>query len=239
VNLCYYYNADSGRLEPIGFNANALGSDARLSLAATYGDPVLQAAYVQEALRVSQPEYLADLRAELEAELSQAQQAVDAEYKDATLPWDALQERQAQIRHSLNPVQPVFAYLGSPELSSEGIVRVYVGNVLNLPVEIVGFDIHGATVLPPSREWLQGESAELLMGSDDQVVLRAFDPAQVPVIRYVAFDIPLAEIHRLDSELDFMQPLDVQVITRVLGLSATQMTLAQEGYPDVFVVGED
>jgi hypothetical protein len=239
VNLRYYYNADSDRLEPIGFNADALGSDARLSLAATYGDPDLQAAYAQEALRVSQPEYLEQLRADLETELLQVQQAVSAEHQDAELPWDALQERQAQIRRSLNPVQPVFAYLGSPELSSEGIVRVYVGNVLNLPVEIVGFDIHGATNLPPNREWLQGGSTELLIGSDDQVVLRAFDPAQVPVIRYVTFDLPLAEIHRLDSELDFMQPLDVQVITRVLGLSATQMTLAQEGVPDTFVVGED
>jgi hypothetical protein len=71
------------------------------------------------------------------------------------------------------------------------------------------------------------------------VVLWTFDPAQVPVIRYAAFDIPLSEIHRLDSELDFMQPLDVQVITRILGLSATQMTLAQEGVPDVFVGGGD
>jgi len=239
VNLRYYYNADPGRLEPIGFNANALGSDARLSLATTYGDPSLQAAYAREALRVSQPEYLADLRAELETELLRVQRAVDAEYKDATLLWAALQERQGQMRRSLNPVQPVFAYLGSPELSSEGIVRVYVGNVLNLPVEIVGFDIHGATVLPPNREWLQDKSAELLVDSDDQVVLRAFDPAQVPVIRYVTLDIPLAEIHRLDDELDFMQPVDVQVITRVLGLSTTQMTLAQEGVPDVFVVGGD
>ena len=239
VNLRYYYNAGSGRLEPIGFNANALGSEARLSLATTYGDPSLQAAYVQEALRVSQPEYLERLRAELEAELWQLQQAVDAEYKDATLPWAVLQERQEQIHRSLSPVQPVFTYLGSPELSSEGIVRVYVGNVLNLSVEIVGFDIQGATVLTPNREWLQDESAELLIGSDDQVVLRAFDPAQVPVIRYAAFDVPLAEIHRLDSELDFTQPVDVQVVTRVLGLSTTQMTLAQEGVPDVFVVGGD
>ena len=237
VNLRYYYNAGSGRLEPIGFDANALGSDARLSLATTYGDPSLQAAYVREALRVSQPEYLEQLRVELEAELLQVQQAVSAEHQDAELPWDALEERQAQVSRSLSPTQPVFAYLGSPELSSEGIVRVYVGNVLNLPVEIVGFDIHGATVLPPDREWLQDGSAELLMGSDDQVVLRAFDPARVPVIRYAAFDVPLAEIHRLDRELDFMQPLDVQVITRVLGLSTTQMTLAQEGVPDVFVVG--
>jgi hypothetical protein len=239
VNLRYYYNADSGRLEPIGFNADALGSEARPSLATTYDDPSLQAAYAREALRVSQPEYLEQLRTELETELLRLQRAVDAEYKDATLPWAALQERQEQIRRSLNPVQPVFAYLGSLELSSEGIVRVYVGNVLNLPVEIVGFDIQGATVLPPNREWLRDESAELLVGSDDQVVLRAFDPAQVPVIRYATFDLPLAEIHRLDSELDFMQPLDVQVVTRVLGLSMTQMTLAQEGVPDVFLVGGD
>jgi hypothetical protein len=239
VNLRYYYNADSDRLEPIGFNANALGSEARLSLATTYGDPSLQAAYAQEALRVSQPEYLDQLRAELEPELLQVQRAVSAERQEVALPWDTLQERQAQIRRSLNPVQPVFAYLGSPELSSEGIVRVYVGNVLNLPVEIVGFDIHGATVLPPNREWLQDESAELLTDFADLAVLRAFDPAQVPVIRYAIFDLPLAEIHRLDSELDFMQPLDVQVITRVLGLSTTQMTLAQEGVPDTFVVGGD
>jgi len=239
VNMRYYYNAETDRLEPIGFNANSLGSEARLSLATTYGDPNLQAAYAQEALRVSQPEYLDQLRAELETELLQVQQAVSAERQDAALPWDALQERQGQIRRSLNPVQPVFAYLGSPELSSEGIVRVYVGNVLNLPVELVGFDIHGATVLPPNREWLQYESAELLTDSADLVVLRAFDPAQVPVIRYVTFDLPLAEIHRLDSELDFMRPLDVQVITRVPGLSTTQMTLAQEGVPDTFVVGGD
>lgn len=237
VNLRYYYNADSGRLEPIGFDAGALGSRARLSLAATHGDPVLQAAYAQEALRVSQPEYVAQLRAELEPELRRLRQAVAPEHQDEELLWDELYERQELIRRSLNPVQPVLAYLGPAEMSSDGIVRVYVGNVLNVPVEIVGFDIHGATVLPANGEWLQDEPTGLLTGSADQIVLRAFAPAQVPVIRYVRFDVPLAEIHRVDAELDLMQALDVQVITRILGLSTTQMTLAQEGYPDAFVAG--
>jgi hypothetical protein len=239
VNLRYYYNVDTGRLEPIGFDANALGSGARLSPVATYGDPVLQAAYAQEALRVSQTEYLVQLRTELEPELLWLQEAVESEHRDAGLLWATLGERQEQIRRSLNPVQPVFAYLGPPEMSSDGIVRVYVGNTLNLPVEILGFDIHGATVLPANREWLQDESGGLLVGSADQIVLRGFAPAQAPVVRYVHFDLPLAEIHRVDDELDFMQPLDVQVITRILGLPTTQMTLAQEGYPDVFVAGGD
>jgi hypothetical protein len=236
VNLRYHYNSATDRLEPIGFNANPLSSDARLSLAATYGDLALQAAYVRGALRVSQPEYLDQLQTELEPEFQRLQQAVSAERRAIEPPWDQLRECQEQIRRSLNPVQPVFAYLGSPELAADGILRVEVGNVLNLPVEIVGFDIHGATVLPANRQWLQSGSDELLVDAADQVVLRALDATQAPVIRYARFDIPLAEIHRLDSELDFMQELDVQVVTCILGLSATQMTLAQRGYPDVLIV---
>jgi hypothetical protein len=238
VNLRYYYNPTTDRLEPIGFNANPLGSDERLPLAAAYGDPALQAAYVREALRISQPAYLTQLQAELEPEFQRLQQAVSAEREEIEPPWDQLRNRQEQIRRSLNPAQPVFAYLGSPELAADGILRVEVGNVLNLPVEIVGFDIHGATVLPVDRQWLQSESAELLTDSADPVVLRALDAGRTPVIRYARFDIPLSEIHRLDSKLDFMQELDVQVVTRILGLSTTQMTLAQPGYPDVFLVDD-
>jgi hypothetical protein len=237
VNLRYHYNQDSDRLEPIGVDGSALSSRARLSLAATYGDPILQATYAQEAQRASQPEYVDHLRAELEPELRRLQQAVASEHQDGVSLWDELYERQDQIRRSLNPVQPVLAYLGPPETSSEGIVRLYVGNVLNLPIEIVGFDIHGATVLPANREWVPGDPMELLAGAADHIVLRAFAPAQVQPVRYVRFDLPLTEIHRLDAELDWMQPLEVQVITRIWGLSTTQMTLAQEGYPGVLVTG--
>ncbi|MCP4544290.1 MAG: hypothetical protein GY832_44835 [Chloroflexi bacterium] len=235
VNLHYYYNPTSARLEPIGFNANALGSDARLSLTATYDDPALQAAYVREALRVSQPEYLDQLQTELESEYQSIRQTVRAEHQSTEPPWDKLRQRQKQMRRSLNPVQPVFAYLGSPSLAMSGTLRIEVANVLNLPVEIVGFDIHGATVLPANRQWLQAESNELFTDHTDITVLRAFDTAQAPVIRYARFDVPLVEIHRVDNELDFMQELDIQVITRILGLSSTQMTLARQGYPDILV----
>jgi hypothetical protein len=239
VNLHYYYNPVSARLEPIGHNANALGSDARLSLAATYDDPVLQAAYVLEALRISQPEYLAQLQTELGPDLQRMKQAVSTETKGIEPPWDELRARQEHIRRSLDPVRPVFAYLGSPTLAMSGTLRVDVGNVLNLPVEIVGFDIDGATFMPVDREWLQGESAELLTDHVDKVVLRALDTDRSAVIRYAHFDVRLADIQRLDSELDFVQELDVQVVTRILGLSTTHLTAARQGYPDVFVFSGD
>ena len=228
VNLHYYYNPTSARLEPIGFNARPLGSEARVSLAATYDDPVLQAAYVGEAARVSRAEYLDRLQAELEPEWERLRRALSAEYGELEPPWDELRRRQGQMRRSLDPVQPVFAALGSPTLAMSGTLRVEVGNVLNLPVEVVGFDIHGATVVEAKREWMAAESDGLLVDDGERVVLRAFDAARAPVIRYARFDIPLVEIHRLDEELDFMEEWDVQVVTRILGLSTTHLTLAQQ-----------
>ena len=242
VNLRYYYNPVSARLEPVGFNANALGTDARVSLAATYDDPSLQMAYVREAVRVSQPEYLDQLQAALEPEFRRLQRAVSTECRECASPWDQLRHRQEQMRRSLDPVQPVFAYLGPPELATEGIMRMDVANVLNLPVEIVGFDINGATFIPADRRWLHDESAELLADhtggvGEAGVVLRAFDATRVPVVRYAHFEIPLAKVQRLDSEIDFMQELNVQVATRIVGLSTTHLTLAAHGYPDLFATG--
>jgi hypothetical protein len=189
VNMRYYYDPASSRLEPVGYNANALGSAARVSLGATYGDPAIQAAYAREALRVSQPAYLAGLRTELEPELLRLQQAIQLEQKRVESLWAELSERQDQLGRSLDPVQPVFAYLGPPDTAS-GVVHVYVGNVLNLPVEIVELDIEGATVLPARRTWLADESAGLLASGVSGLVLTAFSPEQGPVVRYARLDVP-------------------------------------------------
>ncbi|MBN1313526.1 MAG: CotH kinase family protein [Anaerolineae bacterium] len=238
VNLRYYYNPTSDRLEPIGFNGDPLRTGERLSLAATYGDPILQAAYVEQALRISQPGYLDQLQAELEPEFQQLQHIVQAQAEGETLtpPWDELRRRQEQIQRSLDPVQPVFAYLGTPTQAMSGTLGIDVGNILNLPVEIVGFDINGATFLPAEREELSDESIELLTGHTDAIVLRALDVTRAPVIRYVHFDIQLADIRRLDNEIDFTQELEIRVVTRILGISATHLTRAQYGYPDVLIV---
>ncbi len=238
VNLRFYYNPTTDRLEPIGFNANPLSSDERISLAATYDDPILQAAYAKEAWRISQPEYLTELQTELGPEYDRLAEVVSPETGEIDFVWDELRRRQELIQLSLRPVQPVFAYLGPPELAMNGTVRIDVANVLNLPVEILGFDINGATFLPAQRHWLQDDSSAALIGDAEGVVLRALDKTRAPVIRFARFHVPLTEILRLDSETDFMQEMEVQVVTRVLGLRNERATPAQPGYPDVFN-GED
>jgi hypothetical protein len=234
VNLRFYYNPTTDRLEPVGFNANPLSSDGRISLAATYNDPILQAAYAKEAWRISQPEYLAELQTALALEYDHLAEVVSSETGAIEALWDELRQRQELIQRSLNPVQPVFAYLGPPDLAMNGTVRIDVANVLNLPVEVLGFDINGATFLPAQRRWLQDDSSAVLIGDADGVVLRAFDKTRAPVIRFARFHVPLTEILRLDKEIDFMREMEVQVVTRILGLQNEHATIAQPGYPDVF-----
>jgi hypothetical protein len=219
VNLRYYYRAEDGRLEPIGFNGNPLRGNGRVPLSATYNDPDLQAAYVRAAQEISQPDYLAQLQADLAEEWIRLATAVRGQ-TNTTPPWDALARRQDLMRQSLHPTQPVFAYLGPPELSSQAIVQIDVANVLNIPVEILGFDIDGATFLEPDEDWLiQGDS----------YTLPAFDGT---ALHYTRFHLPLLAMQ--DPELTFQQGNTIYVATRLLGQGDVIFTPARPGYPDPF-----
>jgi hypothetical protein len=229
-NLRYYYDPDTDRLEPIGFNGNPLSSEERLPLTAAYGDALLQAAYAREAERLSQPAYLAELESELGQELLRLHHVLRLENAEFALPWADLEKRQEQIRRSLNPIQPVFAYLGPPTMTISATIQIDVANVINLPVEVLGFDIDGATFLEADPAWLRtAESAELVSVLGNQIILSATGSR---LIRYVRFHLPTTEIIRLDQETDFVHPIEVNVATRILGLDGHQFTLAREGPPD-------
>jgi hypothetical protein len=230
VNLRYYYNPENGRLEPIAFNANPLSGDGRISLEATYGDPALQLAYSQAADQFGQPAYLEELQAALDAEWQTWQTAVRSEHQSQS-PWETLAQRQTLLRLSLAPLQPVFAYLGDPSLSMEAIIQVDVANILNLPVEILGFDIDGATFLEADPNWLQDSSQAPLLPDAGPVVLRAYN-TELDRLQFVRFHLPLTEIVRLDTELDFLQEPQILVATRILGQERPSFTTARPGYPN-------
>ena len=231
VNLRYYFNPESGFLEPVGFNANPFGSSERVSMSATFHDPALQTAYVMAAQRMTQPDYLAELAEALQGEMETLQQALAAE-SDQELPWDQLKQRQDEINRSLRPLQPLFAYLGPPTLAQEGIIQIDIANVINLPVEIIGFDIDGATFLEADPSWIQSGQEDLIENDEGEIILRAHANIQSPAVRYVRFHLPVSEILRQDDELDFMRELDIQVASRIVGLDNVQMTSARPGYPD-------
>ncbi len=231
TNLRYYFNPETNLLEPISFNANPFGSSERLSMSATYEDPALQTSYLIAAQRMAQTAYLAQFTDSLPGELETLQQALTAE-SDQQLPWDQLAQRQENMNRSLRPVQPLFAYLGPPTLAQEGIIQIDVANVLNLPIEIIGFDIDGATFLEIDPAWIQGSGAALVENDQGKIILPAQRDDHSLALPYIRFHLPLTEILQRDEELDFLHEMDVQIATRILGLDDVTMTSAQPGYPD-------
>ncbi len=216
-NLGFYYVPETGRLEPVAF-ADNLSGDARLSLAETYGDPRVQIAYVREAARVSEPAYLEDL------------QTVVGDDVDAEL-WSWLAGRQQLIQRSLDPVQPVFAYLADATPERHGQLHIGVANVTQLPVELLGFDIGALTFVEIDPAWQQDGLEERVEGTEG-VVLRALD-AGVGV-RYVHFNVPLSLVTAQDAELDPHGQFELAVATRIAGVDqGYRLTPAQQGVPSL------
>lgn len=228
VNLRLYYNAQSGLLEPVGYNGNPLSSEARISPDSLYHDLAFQTAYIEAASRLSQPGYLQELQAELGAELQQLQTMLGVEV-DLDLPWQELDERQEQMRRSLNPVQPVLARLSAPEPAILPVIQVDVANALNLPLEIVGFDVGGAAFLDVDPAWIQGDATNWLVGDDaGRVILRARDGRRQA--GYVRFHLPLAIIQEVTDELDDTQAIEILVAARLVGRDGLQLTPARQDY---------
>jgi hypothetical protein len=225
VNLRFYYNPDSGKLEPIGFNGNPLQGNSRISASNLFDDLEIQRSYLDSVRRVSQPEYIDRLQAELDPEFRQLQRALNVE-QDIEPPWDLLRQRQRQMQRSLNPIRPVFAYLGPP---SSDIIQVDVANVFGLPVEVTGFNIGGTTFLEANPDWIQNEDPNLLIDDNDGRII--LSPQTTPTLRYLRFQIPLVEIERLNSGFVGLSEVEVSVATRLVGLEDVQLTQVQSGYP--------
>ena len=225
VNLRFYFNPDSGRLEPIAFNGNPLHDNGRISASSLFDSMEIQRSYLEAAQRVVRPEFLDQLQAEIDPELRDLQRAIRVE-QNIEFPWETLRERQRQMERSLNPIQPVFAYLGPP---STDTIQVDVANVFGLPIEVTGFDIGGAAFLEANPKWIQGTDPDLFMGDDANRII--LNPQNSSAMRYVRFHIPLVEIERHGSELDGLSEIEVNVATRLVGLEDIQLTRAQSGYP--------
>ena len=165
-NLRYYYNPITARLEPIGFDSDALTGEldmAGLPSGAFYHDRRLQAAYARELWRISQPGYVEALQAELSTSFEALRTVLEPEFGPKVLapPWDMLRRRQELLRQTLNPYQTVYAYVQRPSPEHPAsILSVDVGNLLDLPLEVIGLTVDD-TFVPSRSDWVAQESADL------------------------------------------------------------------------------
>lgn len=227
-NLRYYFNPDSQRLEPVGFRGNPLAGDGRLSWAATFNDPLIHAAYAREVERISDPAYLEALQQGLGPEMAQLQAALRPAAGDLPLPWPLLAERQSQLRASMNPIRPLIAHVVAADLSQNNVLQLDVANALNLPLEIAGVEIGGATFLEFQPAWLPDEAGAAnpaVLEGDGRLVLAAADENQPLAARTIRLHLPLTAIAAQDQELAFTASPELRIATRIVGLEAVQWTV--------------
>jgi hypothetical protein len=234
-NLRYYYNPVTGWLEPIAFDAHPLPSPSsygRIGLpqGAFYRSPRLKAAYVRQLERISQPGYVEALEAQSGAEFEALRVALEPEFGPDVLspPWDVLRRRQELIRQVLNPYQMVYVYVQHPSSGQTTTLHVDVGNLLGLPVEVVGFEVNGA--LSPARaDWVAPESGDLVVPapaeSPDALILRSLD-LQATHMPYVHLNVPRSALSLSGTP----GVPEFAIVTRLWGLTTTLTRTVLPGY---------
>lgn len=248
-NLRYYYNPVTTRLEPIAFDSHPLASVldpemVGLPQSAFYHDPYLQAAYVRELQRINQPGYVELLEAQLGPEFDVLRAVLQPEFGPDVLlpPWDVLRRRQDLIGQVLNSHQMVYAYVQYPRVQhpTTTTLHIDVGNLLDLPVEIVGFEIDGTLSLV-RNDWVDPESGDLVVpvpaealdalrlhpstGSGQALILRPIDSLATHM-PYVHLRIPCPALLLTDT-LDIPE---LGIVTRLWGLTTTHTQTVLPGY---------
>jgi hypothetical protein len=227
-NLRYYYNPITAHLEPIAFDSDALTGEhdmVGLPQDAFYHDPYLQAAYVRALQRISQPGYVEAIEEQLGDQYQALRAALEPEFGSDALapPWDVLRRRQELVEQMLRPHQTVYAYV---QRSSPGsLTLIDIGNLLELPLEIVGIESNG-TFLPANRDWVELESAESLVPAPvedpDTLILRPLAP-DATSMGYVHLAVP-------SSDLPTAATNDLKIVTRLWGHSEQHRDKVLLGY---------
>ncbi len=141
--------------------------------------------------------------------------------------WDSLAQRQASLRELLSPLNMVYAtQSGSGADSVAGTIPVDVGNVLDFPVEIVSL-IVGGQEIPADPAWVDSASAGqvYVLPEEESALLLQPLPLEGSFLEYVRLNVPQQALGTVGA------PPDMQVVTRVWGLTQTYTQTVVSDYP--------
>lgn len=186
INLRFYYDPITARLEPVGFDGNAGARLEQLIGSAReaggtnrfkercFSDPGFFALYVKALERVSAPAYLDALLAELSEGLERNLHVLYREF-----PWwhyspRVLRENQETIRAALQPKKGLHAHLAS---ATPQLLELELGAVQGLPVEVLSVKAGDGTVFR----------------TDERVLLAAAVPGRGVAWRMARFATPSRE----------------------------------------------
>jgi hypothetical protein len=221
----FYYDPVAMRLEPIGYDAFATGGEATISVPwlqqhtewgnvpgltdlAQYNDPQIMEAFVREVMRITQPEYLEQLRSSYAPESEQYYVVLAREFAslDLELPWTRLPERQRRMLASLHPEQPAYAVQMMGAL--EDTVHLEICNLSRYPIAADKARLNGDEV---------DLHADWVPESDNRLVHRYATPKVI--LRGIEGDVPEYVTVRVPASLLDPSTTDVlQLVIHIVGV---------------------
>lgn len=236
-NMNFYYNPVTAKLEPIGFDGipepnkldhnNLFRGESSLGwVGQALKDPVVAEAYHKELYRITQPEYLQQLKAELNEPLEKWQLVL---YRDfsfgannqwlVTSVWDNLETRATHILGYLNNTNTVLTFADNDRQSKgDNTLQVEVRNRLKVPVEVLGFKI-GEKFISADASWVKS-SGQIYNRDGQSTVVLPVANSEKEYIRPVEnalfrFSVD-ADIEQTSQD---SQSPKLKVVTRPLGSS--------------------
>ncbi len=219
ARLMFYQDASSGRLRPAAMaNLISASGSGVLRWPACFEDPVIQVAYVRALERVSQPDYLQQLRLAL-GDWDHMRLVFTSQSGKPELTWDDLAARQKRIARWLEPTQMVLADWIVPPASSlkpTSVLSVSLFSLQRVPVEVLGFDVGKSTFLPIDPAWIRDGFDLVISQSKGSVILRAADEARLRALR---LNVPYTAVFGAERAGQLDEPVEIRVVTRLWGLA--------------------
>jgi len=214
------YDPATMRFEPVG----ASGGLSPIAPLPGYftGDPLIQIAHARALIEFSRPDYLAQLRSDLENDMNGLQRALGAEMGYLELPWAALETHQAIMRRQLTPAHTLFARIEADE--ADTALVLHISNTQPFPIEIVGLDIGENVFLDVNPGWVIESDRALLVDTPDGVVLRA---AIESAPRNARLRVPPESLPR-GHEWDWQNPGEIHIVTRLFGVAEHDIVVTVE-----------
>ena len=214
-SLYLAYDPTTARLTPIGTGSRPL--PAAPLPPSLLDDPQLQVAVGRALAQYSSPDYLAQLQAELGADLETVEWDLWPDLGDVADPWTALEAHQAAMRRQLAPERTLLA---SVETADESALVLRLTNVLPFPVQVASLEVGEAGLLPIDPAWVDESDRALLVDGVEAVVLRA---AAAP--RPVHLRVPLAALPAGYGQ-DGLAADPLRVVTSLYLLAGEQVVVA-------------
>ena len=227
INLRFYYNPVTAKLEPIGFDSqHPLSILHRLISIGHLGmtdDPAISEVYVRELVRMKSPAYLADIKERISSEYERLKKALFREFGFLPTPWETIQRRQEVIRESLNPVITVLALRGRPmtgvDSQARGVIDLELRNSLTLPVEVLGFTVNGGQLIPASETLKEpDEDARFVTRGSSVILLGTRGTREAVSTELASFRLPEGVLESLQADIP-PEEMEIEVVTRILGLT--------------------